>query len=48
MIARIAVVALALALLACGVKNELDPPAGAIQQQKGEQDPSKPSKPLGQ
>ena len=48
MIARIAVVALALALLACGVKNELDPPPGAIQQHKGEQDPSKPPKPLGQ
>jgi hypothetical protein len=47
MIARIAAVLVALTLFACGVKNELDPPPGAIQQ-KGEQDPSKPPKPLGQ
>jgi predicted small lipoprotein YifL len=47
MIARIAVVVLTLALVACGVKTDLEPPPGAIPQ-KGEPDASKPQKPLGQ
>jgi len=34
-------------LVACGVKTALEPPRGAIPQ-KGETDPSKPPKPLGQ
>ena len=48
MIGRIAVCCLlSLALVACGVKTALLPPPGAIHQ-KGEHDPSKPPKPLGQ
>lgn len=47
MIARCLVVILALGIAACGVKTDLDPPQGAIQQ-KGERDHSKPPKPLGQ
>lgn len=47
MIARWVALTLALSLAACGVKTDLDPPAGAIQQ-KGERDHSKPPKPLGQ
>jgi hypothetical protein len=46
MIARIAAVLVALALAACGVKTDLEPPPGAIHQ-KGERDPSKPPNPIG-
>ena len=38
---------LSLALLACGVKSDLNLPSGA-QPDKRENDPSKPPRPLGQ
>jgi predicted small lipoprotein YifL len=47
MIVRLIALILVLGLAACGVKNDLDPPPGAIPQ-KGERDPSKPPEPLGQ
>jgi hypothetical protein len=45
---RICLIALGLAfaLAACGVKSDLRPPPGAIEQ-KNEQDPSKPPNPIG-
>ena len=36
-----------LALLACGVKSDLDPPNGAMPDRR-QVDPSKPPQPLGQ
>lgn len=39
--------AMLLALGACGVKSDVQPPAGA-QTHKGEIDPAKPPQPLGQ
>jgi predicted small lipoprotein YifL len=47
MIARAVLVLVALALAGCGVKTQLEPPPGAVVQ-KGQPDPSKPPKPLGQ
>jgi hypothetical protein len=48
MILRTVLAALvSLLLLACGVKHELRPPMGA-QPEKGQVDPSKPPRPLGQ
>jgi predicted small lipoprotein YifL len=47
MIVRLAALVLALAIAACGVKSDLEPPPGAIPQQKGEEDPSKPPSPIG-
>jgi predicted small lipoprotein YifL len=46
MIVRVVALVLVMAVAACGVKTDLDPPPGAIPQ-KGEQDPSKPPNPLG-
>jgi predicted small lipoprotein YifL len=41
------VIAVSLGLIACGVKSNLEIPAGATQPQKGATDPSKPPKPIG-
>jgi predicted small lipoprotein YifL len=47
MIVRLLALALVLGIAACGVKTDLEPPPGAIQQ-KGERDASKPPDSLGQ
>jgi predicted small lipoprotein YifL len=47
MMIRFLAVFLALGLFACGVKHDLEPPPGAVVQ-KGQPDPSKPPKPIGQ
>ena len=44
----LAVAAIALALVSCGVKSGLEAPMGQVLQQMDQKDPSRPPVPLGQ